>query len=295
MSEENNSAPISNSVPAPTLEDSLRVKAAEAPKTATDKKDFLGPKFAALTRKEKEIREMQKSYETKHKELSEKETKYSAWEQDQKDPNKDWKVRLKSSPLEALKEAGLSIEELFEAYNMQENPTPEMLIRRSEEQVTSKMQKELNAMKATMADKEAKEAELVAQKERDAYDNVVTHFKKEISAHVEQNLETYELIQANNAQDLVFQVIEEHHKSSGRILTVEDAAKAVESHLEDEARKVFELKRFKQPAKPEQSSETKTAPTLSNTMSAQVPERAEKVLSREERLAKAAKMLKFNG
>ena len=49
----------------------------------------------------------------------------------------------------------------------------------------------------------------------------------------------YELIQANEANDIIYDVIEEHYNETGRILDIEEAAEAVESYLEEEAEKLL--------------------------------------------------------
>ena len=109
-----------------------------------------------------------------------------------------------------------------------------------------------------------------------------------------QKEEAYELIKLNDAKELVFDVIQEFYQSTGRVLSVEEATKHTEEHLESEARKVFEAKRFKQPAKEKQEpGEKKAAPTLSNTQSSEVPSIGDVKLSREESLKDAAKLIRW--
>jgi hypothetical protein len=111
-------------------------------------------------------------------------------------------------------------------------------------------------------------------------------------------------VQANDATELVYQVIEEHHASTGEILDIKRAADAVEAHLLEEAKKLIERPKIKglmQPKAPTapsnatKSEAAKAAPsakTLTNA-SATKPSPVARYLSDDESKAEAAKLIKW--
>ena len=127
------------------------------------------------------------------------------------------------------------------------------------------------------------------------YDSVQNNFQEEIGSFVAQNPEKYELIEASNANDLVFDVIEEHYNETGSILDIEEAADAVEDYLEQEANKFMKLRKISSrlgvdPRELEQLEQV----TLSNDHSAQVQyDGANRMLSDEESKARSARMLQW--
>ena len=62
-----------------------------------------------------------------------------------------------------------------------------------------------------------------------------------VKGFVDGNSDTYEFIKANGAEEVIYDVVEAHYKESGKILTIKEAADAVESHLEDEAEKLLKI------------------------------------------------------
>jgi len=135
--------------------------------------------------------------------------------------------------------------------------------------------------------------------EQRRYDDIQRGFKNEINEYVDSNLEKYELIKANEANELVYDVIEEHYNDSGRILDIEEAAQAVENYLEEEAEKLLKLGKLRSKFNLKDDVEQEESPrqsqvTLSNAMSAQANERVDRKLSDDESKALAAKMLKWD-
>ena len=118
-------------------------------------------------------------------------------------------------------------------------------------------------------------------------------FKKKIGSFVSQN--EYELINASEANGLVYDVIEEHYNDTGRILDMKEAADAVESYLEDEAMKLMRLNKISSrfginPPELEEMMDSQV--TLSNDHAAHVNyEGANRMLSDDESKAKAAAFL----
>jgi hypothetical protein len=151
--------------------------------------------------------------------------------------------------------------------------------------------------------KKQQEEQLEAQKH-----NQLSQIKESINKFINENAETYELIKEYNAIDDVWSVIERTFiNSKGKThLTIEQASKAVEDQLFEEANKEAErisrlkkLQKNPQASSPEDSIEvsklnkvSKPAPTLTN-QSVTAPTELKKFKTREESLADAAKLLKW--
>ena len=98
---------------------------------------------------------------------------------------------------------------------------------------------------------------------------------REITDTVNSN-EKYELIQANSAVQLVYDVIEAHYNDTKNVLPIDEAAEHVENYLFEESKKLLNMKKlqslFNTPqasSKPVESrSQAVSKPTLSNALSA---------------------------
>lgn len=263
-------------------------EAAEDPES-----DEFSKKFAALSRKEKALREKESSYEQKLAELQAKmeEIEASKEVEPEKAPELPLEYRIKKDPLGTLQELGLDFDTLTELAVNDGKLTTDMQMKLMREEIAREMEEKYGALEEKLTAKEKAEEEA-------KYNRVIEDFKSNINNFVEQNAEVYELIQANNATDLVYDVIETHHKETQRVLEIEDAAKAVESYLEEEARKLLKLKKFSQSQEEpseNQKPENRQAPlTLSNDHSAASQNTADRKLSHEESIAAAAKLIKWN-
>lgn len=270
----------------PPVEGQTPVESQAPAKPQTD--DKFASKFAALARKEKEIREHNQRFMSEKQKLDADKAEMAKWKAEQQSEKERLIGEIKSNPLKWLQEnTGYDFESLTKMQLNEQNPTPEMLIKRTREELESGYKKELEALRQSMKDKEE-------QEEKTKYEQTVTGFKSQIADYVEANADTYELIKMNDAQDLVFDVIQEYYQESGKILSIEEAAKHTEEHLETEARKVLEAKKFKQTPKQPSEPAKQGAPTLSNTLAAEVPTTGKKRMSREESIANAAKIIRWH-
>lgn len=293
--EERDSSVTSRAQVEQALQDKQAAEAAAvdpAPQAQEEEKpkenDQFAAKFAALTREEKKIRDERAAYMAEKK----------AWEESRQTQDeelgslKNLKERMRTEPLKVMEENGLTFEELTEMMLNEGNPTPEMQIQRLKEQVEGGYKQEIEELKKQIASNEEKRNE-------EKYNETVENFKYELSEYISQNEETYELIKAQGAEDLVFDVIDQHYQETQRILTNEEAAKAVEAHLEEEARKLFSSVKKLAPNPPsgdegsKPSGEAQPSVTLSNTQAAQVPNKGDRRLSNEESLKEAAKLLRW--
>lgn len=268
---------------------SVEKQVEEKPKPEPQNDEF-SSKFAALSRKEKQIREQETALQQKLQEIearqSEIEEKYGKYS------NLD--ERIRNNPMELLQENGIDFETLTKMIIENEGkPTPEMEIKRLREEMDNKYMKQLEDLKAELAEKEQ-------QKEEKYYDEVVENYKNELNEFIEQNAEQYELIKLNDASDLVYQVVEEHYNETGRVLSNEEASEHVENYLLEEAKKHLNVNKiksllgqqvFQEPKL--QNPEQRAVNTLSNTESASVPSDNRRVLSDEESKREAAKLIRW--
>ncbi len=252
--------------------------------------EFLAPKFAALTRKEREIRQMEKAVKAQQAEI---EKMRSEWEQKSKasqDQESQLLKKMRENPLKFMKEHGLTFEELTQMQLNDENPTPEMQMRKLKEELENGYKTELEQLKQQMKEKEEKEA-------KDQWEKAVTAYKGELENFVKNNTDTYELVASRpNGVELMFETAQSFYEQTGEVPEIEKLAKAVEEHFEEEAKQILKLKKF-QTAQAPKAPEAKTkeaAPTLSNVLSAQTPKSGEKYLSDEESKKRAAALIRWN-
>lgn len=254
---------------------------AEEPKVEQNQEDpKFAARFAALSRKEKELIQREKQFK-------ENQAKLAAYEKALQS--------AKQNPLEYLQAAGLTLEEALQQIIAQDEPITEQTRLKAIEQKIQEYEETVKKQRQTQV--EAKKAHELNQ------------IKQTIAAYVDQNAETYELIKEYNAIDDVWSVIEKTFiESKGQIhLTIEQASKAVEDYLFEEAAKEAEriarlkkLQKNHQLSSPVDSLEvskeekvSKPSPTLTNQSVSTSTEAPKKFKTREESLAEAAKLLKW--
>lgn len=231
--------------------------------------DKFAHKFAALSRKERAVL-------AKEQALKEKLAKVQEFE--------DAQAQFEADPLGYIqKRYGKDYKYLTDRVLNNNEITPE--------QKVDEIQKKLDAMQRA-AEEEKRSA---AQKK---YEDTIAGFTAQIGEFIKGNAEVYELTAAQpEAAEIVFNVIEQHHLKTGRIMSTEDAVKAVEAHLEAEAEKLVSLKKIKAKLAPPPVEEKKPvtgSTTLSNALAAgPTPTRAQ-ALSIEESKREAARLLKWS-
>ena len=248
--------------------------------------DRFASKFAALSRKEKALRDKEADYQSKFEDM---ERRLAEYEAKNKEPEVDWEQLLRRDPLKALEEVGLGYDKLTELALNDGKLTPDMQLAAMREEIESDYRRKFEELEGRLTEKEQAEQEAY-------YDSVQENFHNEINNFVEQNQDKYELIEASQANTLVFDVIEEHYNETGRVLDIGEAADAVESYLEEEAGKLMKLKKISSRlgVDPRELEELEQV-TLSNDHSAQVQyDGASRLLSEEESKASAAKMLQWD-
>lgn len=248
--------------------------------------DKFAAKFAALSRKEKQMRDRERIIATREAAIQAAEAEKTKYTQELE----SFKTRIRREPLKVMEEHGLTYQQLAEIMLNDGKPTKDMEMSEREQAI----QAQIKALEDKLAAKEAAEEEA-------RYQQTLQAFKTNIADFV-NNTPEYELVRANDAIELVYQVIEEHHASTGEILDTKRAADAVEEHLLEEAKRLIERPKIKgllQPAAPAPNA-TKSEPakpavgakTLTNAAASKPTPPARK-LSDEESKAEAAKLIKW--
>tara|TARA_R110001599_G_scaffold645_4_gene2999 strand:- start:1285 stop:2151 length:867 start_codon:yes stop_codon:yes gene_type:complete len=251
-----------------------------------EKNDDFSRKFAALSRKEKEVRSREAEYEQR---IAELEQRFAAKEP-QKEIEIPFDVQLRQNPLKALESVGLSYDKLTELALNDGKLTPDMQMKLMREELETDYKSKFEDLESRLVEKEK-------GLEEQRYEDIKLGFQNEIESFVNSNGEDFELVQANDAKDVVYDVIEEHYNETGKILDIKEAAQAVENYLEEEAEKLLQLSKIRSKfntGNNEQEPQRQSQVTLSNAHSAQANERVARKLSEEESKSAMAKMLQWD-
>lgn len=234
----------------------------EAPKGDPGKQpDDLSRRFAHLSKKEKSIVRAKR-------ELAAREEAIRAQEERLRQADR-WE-KLSSEPVEAkvaaLKDLGLSYDEILSFQLNGEQPTPE--------QLRAEVKREIEALKEEQKALDAARAKQAEAQAKAQYEAVRSEVYSEVDSLTKADPQSFECINAfgSDAKAAVWAYMELAHKRSGKLVSVEEAAKAVEGFYEEQAQKVLGLNKIKSRlgANPEaQKLSTNQKPlTLTNQLSA---------------------------
>lgn len=270
--------------------------AVEAPKAAVKEppKDISSSRFAALARKEKDIRAREAQMETRLKEaearlsaVSEKETALK---------------NVTQNPLEALRKLGISYADITQAALGQYKAPEEDPVDAKLNPLKSRFDKYESNSEGLAREVEALKNQLAQKEQQTQYDTIMRDIRTASS-----DPEKYELIGAmgNEAIDLVRDTVFEYYNLHKKMLDYSEACDIVEKYYEDEfigrLANTNKLKQRVQPA-PKPTAETKLSAkekpresaTLTNKLSS-APEANVDIdkLSKKEALEYLARKLKF--
>jgi len=262
----------------------------EEPQQEVEKNDEFASKFAALSRKEKALRAREAEMEQRYQDL---EAKFKALEEQSqpKEPEEEPIDRLlRKNPLKALEKYGWDYNKLTQMQLEDGNLPTDIQMQIMREELENKYEDELKKLREEIeTDKQSREEE--------KYNQVINNFMNELTDFVSEGGDDYELIRANDAIELVYDVIEEHYNSSGRILDKKEAADQVEAYLQEELQKVLKsskkLGSLLQPKEEPVSEQRQSQPTLSNAHAATASPKAERKLSDDESKLKAASLIRW--
>lgn len=255
----------------------------------------LSERFTALSKKERQLQQQAEQLKSQQAEIK----KF----QDALEKSKS------EDPLALLDYAGISVDDFINALagepgqsRREEQKEPE-----SDEKYDS-LKQEIEALKNELQEKEEKA-------KQDNINETIEAFKDEIKSTVDARPDDFELVREMDSYDVVFDVIEEHYNENGEVLDVEEAARKVEDYLTSEAKRIMGLKKFSQSTAQEQADAVnadqpqnqqpqvnassqqesiRARPTISNENVGSQRRSDGRLLSREESLREAAKMLRWD-
>lgn len=266
-------------VKAPNVEqnDTTEAVADSTPKEATPPKEEstqppLSTQYAVLARKEKALRAKVQAQEA---DLKSREAALQAREEAIKAKDSEYqtnyiqKNRFKTDPMTALNEAGLSYDELTQ---LALSPKP---------QTDPALLSVIEALKSQVEELRGSQEKFKQSSEDNAkqqYQQALNNIKAEVTSLVNTDPE-FETIQATGSIGDVVDLIEAEFKASGRLMSVDEAAKEVEEYLVEEAIKIGRLKKIQQRLAPKATSASETpkqpgqtqTKTLTNTMATSRP------------------------
>jgi sRNA-binding carbon storage regulator CsrA len=302
---ENNSAPqpqlsVDSQNQAP-LSESASPAANEEIKKSEPEIDF-SSRFAALSRKEKQLLEKERKLKELEKQSHEATSKYQSYEEKLK--------QFKANPDLLLQEVGISFEDLVNL-KLGINQPEEKQVDPNElyKQLKQEMQEELEKIKK---EKEEEKQQESAQ--------IIENFQNDIRNFAKKNADKYELINYQGDYDLVFEVVDEYYAQNGELLSIEQACDHVESYLESLVDGAVKLKKFEskfapkkeavaeakeqsvaeaivnKPSEPvrQRSVEEKRPTTLSNSLNSGNSSTRSAALDLEESKRRAAQLLRWS-
>ena len=233
-------APVAET-PAPAAPAEPKVEP-KAPESREDLDKKVGSRFAALSRKEREVLNAQKANKAQSDVLAKREAELKALEAKfSKKP---------TTPIEALEAAGFTYEQAT-AFMLNGKETPI-------DQRVADLQKRLDDAEAARAKEAQDRLENERQSAQTAKEQSMQQWRDSVAEECKKN-EKFEYLNWAGRYDLVTSVIEEHYNLTSdqgepKIMSTEEAAEKVEAWLEQQTAAEFEklaaLKKWQAKVKP---------------------------------------------
>lgn len=218
--------------------------AAEVPPQETQEERALSTQYAALARREKQIRaqslKQEQSFKAREQELINREQALLRPQEPKIDVSQYIpRDLLKSNALQALAEAGVSYEELTQQILNQGPVDPRMDARA--QALETKIQKLEQALES-----QAKAAE---EAQGEQYKTAMRQLESDAKrlAYTDPN---FEMIKATNSVKDVVQLIEMTWKEKGEMLSIEEASQQVEDYLVNEAERLSKIEKIRKRLQP---------------------------------------------
>jgi hypothetical protein len=219
----------------------LDAEASNAQEQTNATPDVSSSRFAALSRKEQQIRQAQAKLAAERKAMEEAQ-KAKDEEYRSKYIPKD-KLSDKQSLWSTLQELGHTAEDLLAlGLNPPQGVDPAI----------SQVQAELKAIKEAQERREQQESE----RQKREYEQAVEQLRTQTKLLIDSNPD-FETVKALGASEAVVKLIEHVYKAEGKLLSVEEASQQVEAKLFDRAMKMAAIGKVKakllppEPVKPE--------------------------------------------
>lgn len=196
----------------------------EVPQTApaeAKKDEQFSPKFAALAKKERVLRQQMRTLEAERQAFKAKETEVQSYV--------GLRDKFAQNPLAALSELGITYDQLTEAALNQPAPEDPKLL---------KLQQEIQAVKG----ENAKILDQFQQAQKNQYDQAVKQISNDVNILVDTDAQ-YETIKEQGLQDAVVHFIEDTFQKKGIVLSAEEACAKIEDRLVSNGLQMADLKK----------------------------------------------------
>lgn len=208
-----------------------------APEETKVEDPALSRQFAQLARQEKALRlkaqQQEQAWKAKEQALAAREAEMQA-QLDQYKTGYVSREQLKADPFSVLNDNGLTYEQLTEQLLNPVQRDPRM------EATISKLEAKIKELEAKTEDT----GKQYKQQQADAYQAAVRQIEADVKSLVQSDPE-FETIKATNSMKDVVELITQTYDKDGVLLTVEEAAKEVESYLMEEALKLAQISKIK--------------------------------------------------
>ncbi len=209
----------------------------EQPAQATSNEPSLSSQYAVLARKEKALRArvlaQDKSLKDKEAALIQREAAFKAKETEYSTKYIP-KSRFSENPIEALSELGLSYDQLTQlALSAPSQQDMERI------QYQRKVDTEIKALRDELERTKQQDVE----RQDNSYKQALHQIKSDVTALVDSD-PMFETIKSTGSIPDVVELIERTYKKEGTLLSVEEAAQAVEEYLVEETFKLTKLKKI---------------------------------------------------
>jgi hypothetical protein len=203
--------------PAPVV-DTQATPPPEAPKEEP-KKEEVDPRFLAMAKKEKALRERELKLQAQMKEQEERLKKYleedELWQKDK---------------YAAAQKKGLTYEEWTNAQLGEMNLTPEQIAERKANEIVEKR----------LAEEAARRQQEEQHRFQEAYQHALNDLKEEAKSFT-TNSQEFPLVKNTDSFDTIVSLIEQNYHQTGKILTVEEATKMVEQSFKEDLNELYKL------------------------------------------------------
>lgn len=212
----------------------------ETSESDKSKDPTLSSQYAILARKEKALRQDIQRFKAQQKAFSDQQRASQAPTQPAQPPSEDFKAKLQKDPLGVLSEMGFTWDDLTQrALNA---PSPnELRLNQTIDKLTAKIE----ALESTQEG--AKKS--FEERQTQDYKQAIRQLTRDATNLVTSD-PTFETIKATRSIGDVVELIERTFKQDGVIMSVEEAATAVEDYLVEEAFKLAKLKKIQDRLKP---------------------------------------------
>lgn len=244
------------------------IDAVEAPKEvtkpSTPEEPALSSQYAQLARKEKAFRAQVNAVKAQEAQLRAREEAIKAKESEYQSQYVP-KDRIAKDPLKVLQEQGYTSDQITQLLLNAPDPAQQ-----AQQTVMDELRAEIRALR----DAQDATNKTYQDNQTQSYQQAVNQIRNDAKQLVTAD-PTFETIKATNSVEDVVELITKTFEKDGVILSVEDAANAVEEYLVEEALKIARLDKIQKRLAPKQTQ----APTQQAAQKPQAPQQAKTLTS----------------